>query len=349
MKILFCAPDLDRGGSAKSLSILIGRLRSRHEVHILSMSPYKDKGITRRYQEAGVPISIFTWGWLPVNMVGCRVDHAAAFDAVCHNSYVATSLAPLVPAHIPQYLIAREVLDENSPGLSGARHLLRSHIRRAAAIGPVEGAQLARLGIRHKIIFNCSACTPEDAPLPDFSRLHFGVFAQLVPDKGLDTLLEACRLAAPGLRRANACVHVFGAGAPGYEKKLGDDASASGIGDIFRLEGWTDDAQAKMKSMHCIVRPDATGSPWGRDVIEAMSMGRPVLATGSQPIFVRDGVTGALVPPNDPAAMAGALTRLSENHAKISQMGKCARDFASRNFDPDINCSRLEKYFFCPS
>lgn len=367
MRILFCAPDLDRGGSAKSLSILLERLAKRHEIHILAMCRYDEsREMVRRYQELGIPIDIFTWGWLPVDMVGCRVDarnsrslcqrlrphvpefrsYAAAFDAVCHNSYASASLAPLVPLNVPQFLVAREVLDETSPEFAGARHLLRRHMRRASAIGPVEAAQLCRLGIEHKIIFNSAPSTPRFAPLPDFSGLRFGVFAQLVPDKGLDTLLAACVAAQAALRRLNAGVHVFGSGAPGYERRLADSASAGGIGDIFRLEGWTGNVEEKMKAMHCVVRPDATGSPWGRDVIEAMSIGRPVLASGSERVFVHDGDTGVLVPPNDPGALARELIRLAENPEKITQMGRRAHAFASQNFDPDVNCPRLEEYFF---
>jgi glycosyltransferase involved in cell wall biosynthesis len=44
----------------------------------------------------------------------------------------------------------------------------------------------------------------------------------------------------------------------------------------------------------------------------AYALGTPVVATtvGSFPEFVRDGVSGLLVPPNDPEALAGAIRRV---------------------------------------
>ncbi len=58
----------------------------------------------------------------------------------------------------------------------------------------------------------------------------------------------------------------------------------NGLGDIIVLHDWTDNVEEAVRSVHCIVRPDPTGSPWGRDIIEAMSMGRPVIAAGTEEI-----------------------------------------------------------------
>jgi glycosyltransferase involved in cell wall biosynthesis len=47
-------------------------------------------------------------------------------------------------------------------------------------------------------------------------------------------------------------------------------------------------------------------------VLEYMAAGRPVVATavGGNPRLIEDGVTGLLVPPEDPAALAHAVARL---------------------------------------
>lgn len=44
------------------------------------------------------------------------------------------------------------------------------------------------------------------------------------------------------------------------------------LGDIIFIHDWTDNVEEAVRSVLCIVRPDPTGSPWGRDIIEAMSM-----------------------------------------------------------------------------
>lgn len=368
MRILFCTPDIDQGGSARSLSILAERLREKHYLAILSFhapDPARP-GISSRYAGLGIPLSVLPFGWLPLNFKGYRGDPqvqiqrcqaasgniaaaaglAAGFDAVCFNSYMSASLAPHLPESLPKFLIAREVLEEDDPYFAGCASMLKTHIRRAVAIGPVEGSQLGRMGIAHEIVYNTGPVTPRLEPLPDFGRVHFGVFSQIVPAKGLHILLLALAGAAPMLRRHRALVHVFGHGNQDYIASLAEMAFEYRLGDVFRLEGWADNVPEKMRAMHCIVRPDLTGSPWGRDVIEAMSIGRPVLATGSENVFIHNGSNGALVPPDDPVALARAICGLAASPRRLERMAQSAFDFARQNFDPDRNAERVDKALF---
>jgi glycosyltransferase involved in cell wall biosynthesis len=77
-------------------------------------------------------------------------------------------------------------------------------------------------------------------------------------------------------------------------------------------------------------------------LLEAMSMGRPVIVTrtAGQHDVVVDGVTGLYVPPGDPAALRDAIRRLFDDPAAAEAMGRRARadvlahhradDFAAR-------------------
>ena len=68
-------------------------------------------------------------------------------------------------------------------------------------------------------------------------------------------------------------------------------------------------------------------------VLEAGSHGLPVVATrsGGHPEMVQDGVTGLLVPPDDPKALAQALERLLDESLRAS-LGERARRHISSNF-----------------
>jgi glycosyltransferase involved in cell wall biosynthesis len=72
-------------------------------------------------------------------------------------------------------------------------------------------------------------------------------------------------------------------------------------------------------------------------LLEAMALGKPVAAsaaTGNLEV-VTDGVDGLLVPPLDPVAWAGAITRLSGDPAEAARMGAAARATAREKFSLD--------------
>jgi D-inositol-3-phosphate glycosyltransferase len=74
--------------------------------------------------------------------------------------------------------------------------------------------------------------------------------------------------------------------------------------------------------------------PFGLTPLEAMACGRPVVgsAVGGLTFTIQDGVTGALVPPRDPAALADKLAELLANPELLARMGVAARARVEREF-----------------
>jgi glycosyltransferase involved in cell wall biosynthesis len=99
------------------------------------------------------------------------------------------------------------------------------------------------------------------------------------------------------------------------------------------------------RAMTIYVRSDRSGSPWGRDVIEAMWAGLPVVATGSSREFVQDGVTGFLVPPCQPEIMAERICRLLEDRTLLVQMSAASHRRARELFDPNQYGASLSSIF----
>ncbi len=68
--------------------------------------------------------------------------------------------------------------------------------------------------------------------------------------------------------------------------------------------------------------------------LEAMASGLPLVGTnvGGIPAIVDDGITGLLVPPKDPGAMADALTRLVASPDIRHRMGMAARQRVEQEF-----------------
>jgi glycosyltransferase involved in cell wall biosynthesis len=92
-------------------------------------------------------------------------------------------------------------------------------------------------------------------------------------------------------------------------------------------------------SADVVVVPSIVDSAGDRDglpnvVLESMASQRPVVASevAAIPAAVRDGVTGALVPPRDPDALAGALAALIDSPARRAELGRGARAVAETEF-----------------
>lgn len=68
--------------------------------------------------------------------------------------------------------------------------------------------------------------------------------------------------------------------------------------------------------------------------LEAMATGRALVGTrvGGIPALIADGVSGLLVPPQDPPAIAAAVNVLAHNRDRCAQMGRAARARVEANF-----------------
>jgi len=77
--------------------------------------------------------------------------------------------------------------------------------------------------------------------------------------------------------------------------------------------------------------------------LEGMSVGRPVVAcaTPGMDDYVRDGVTGFLVPPREPEEMARAVLALVEDRERAAAMGQAARRHVEDGFTTATMCRHL--------
>jgi glycosyltransferase involved in cell wall biosynthesis len=85
---------------------------------------------------------------------------------------------------------------------------------------------------------------------------------------------------------------------------------------------------------------DFEGLPFA--VLEAMAMGRPIVATDVQGTgeAVRDGVEGILVPPADEARLADAIVRLARDPGLAERLGANARNRFLEEFEAEKMCER---------
>lgn len=125
-------------------------------------------------------------------------------------------------------------------------------------------------------------------------------------------------------------------------------AALAAISPHARLVGPCADMPAAFLAASLVVAPSTQAESFGRTVVEAQAMGRPVLASaiGAHAETVIDGETGWLVPAGDVDAWAAALTRaLATPTARLASMGQAARQRATRLYSlPAMYAATFEVY-----
>jgi glycosyltransferase involved in cell wall biosynthesis len=104
---------------------------------------------------------------------------------------------------------------------------------------------------------------------------------------------------------------------------------------------------ALYRAADVVVVPSIWPEPFSRVLVEAMWLGRPLVATavGGSPEAVQDGVTGLLVPRGDAPALAGAISGLLRDPERRARMGAAATVRAASLFDEDrVVASLLDAY-----
>lgn len=130
---------------------------------------------------------------------------------------------------------------------------------------------------------------------------------------------------------------------PSFTKKLQEKIWSYGLENTIRLVGHCSDMPAAMLLADIVVSASSSQpEAFGKVAIEAMAMAKPVVATshGGSLETVIDGVTGWLVPPSDPEAMAGALRKGLSDKEELKKRGRRGREWVGENFTASLMCNK---------
>ena len=228
--------------------------------------------------------------------------------------------------------------DTSPPGRVAAERAVACRVDRVVATSWDEVFELARLGAprRRTTVVPCGVDTAAFAPdgpvRPRSNRPRLVVLGRLVRRKGVDDVIVALR------RLPEVELLVAGGPVGAAEATLQRDpdvlrllrtAVAAGVADRVRLLGAVDrpDVPALLRSADAVVCVPWY-EPFGIVALEAMACGRPVVASavGGIQDTVVDQVTGLLVPPRRPDALAAALRGLLAAPTQALAFGVAGRD-----------------------
>lgn len=351
------------GGAQQHVASLVAALdRTRFVPHVVALS---DGAAVRRIEAAGTPVTV----------VRERDDDSA-------TASLARLISDIEPAVVHAHMYRAEVVGtlaaQRAVAMGAPRPFVVSTVHSSRVRSAADRALLARLtpemdrliavseSIADKIEHEGRRGTPVEripngVPLgsPDplaARRLRVelglpsdaplvGIVARIEPEKGHPTLLEAWA----GVVRSVPEARLLVVGEGSRQAVLERDARRLGLlGDppSVVFTGRRDDVGAIVAALDVAVLPSYREAQ-GVSLLEAMGMARPIVASrvGGIPEFVEDGVTGLLVPPRDPVALAGAIVRLLTDRALGTRLGLAARDLIRERYCLDVMVRRIEAVY----
>jgi glycosyltransferase involved in cell wall biosynthesis len=195
----------------------------------------------------------------------------------------------------------------------------------------------------------------EAAPPRANGRMRLLGVGRLVEKKGFDVFVDACALLADrGIAFEAAIVGEEGDHAAVVRRRIADRGLADRIvlgGPKTQAELLDEYLRADALCLPCriVEGGDRDGIP--NVLVEAMACGVPSVSTSISgiPELIEDGRNGLLVAPDDPEALAAALTRIRDDRELAARVSRGARATVGERFDGDRLTTQLLELFGGPA
>jgi len=244
---------------------------------------------------------------------------ASRYDVV-HSYSMRAHIESTLGARLARRPVVLDLVNIVRPGIG--RRVLRGTARLATLTVANSSATAAVLGEKPRVTvinpgidldrFVPGTADPAlRAELGGAGRHLVGIVGRVDPRKGVQIVVEAMAHAAGAA--ANAALVVVGGtgtGPPEFFDEVKAKATAL-LGDRVRFVGKRTDIPDVLRCLDVLVNA-SVAEPFGLSALEAQACGVPVIGTASGGLveFVEHEVTGLLVPPFDPIALAAALDRM---------------------------------------
>ena len=172
--------------------------------------------------------------------------------------------------------------------------------------------------------------------------VRIALVSRLEPVKRIGDFLKACALLVKDGVQISAIIAGHGLLEPSLRKELNN----LGLTERVRMLGWAPHALSLMALSNIVVlTSEKEGIP--RSLMEAMALGKPVVATdvpGTQELVVNNE-TGLLTPLGDPQALADKIKLLSSNPELCQRFGKTAKARVEKHFN-DLKIAAFLRDFY---
>lgn len=360
--LLIAAGSSTTGGGEKHVADLVRRLPQAGFAVALACPDGGDLGSLAR--GLGVPVCAvpIDHGFSPARVRAVRAAIMAAEPDVVHaHGSRAAAFARLADAKARRrvvYTVHGIHVDKAGSAARrmaflGIERLLRPRTARFVTVCEADAAKGAHLGLltpaRTTTIHNGIELPPIAAPTGRFrAELGVGPHVPLVlsvgrfhEQKDQETLLRAWRIVAES--HPDALLAIVGSG--GLEGRLREVAAAGMARSVRLVSPRTALAEAYVDADVFALSSRWEGLPYV--LLEAMAYGLPVASTNVDgiPEAVVDGVSGLLVPPQDPVALGTALEHLLSDPSRRRRLGEAGREHVTGEFSLEQMIARITEVY----
>jgi glycosyltransferase involved in cell wall biosynthesis len=332
MKILHIEDEpWDSGIAHYALTLCVQLQRLGHEVHLWGR---RGSPVAAAAERAGLRTRALRRPWASLHRLRAQV-RAAGISLIDAHTGSSHALAAALAA-LTKVAVVRTRGDARPAAKHPLARLLarRTHAFIAANTSIARELSAAFPWARVATVFQGIAAGPS-VPLPE--RCVFGLLGRLDPVKGHDDFLRAAALARQ--THPEASFRAVGGGAPLRRSQLEGRLRSLGLEGCCEFTGFAADVPGELARCRVGVVASVGSEAVSRAALEWMAAGRPVVASrvGCLPDLVEDGVSGFLVPPGDPAALARAMRRFLAEPALAERLGAAAR----RRFEERYSLERF--------
>jgi glycosyltransferase involved in cell wall biosynthesis len=173
-----------------------------------------------------------------------------------------------------------------------------------------------------------------------------GVVSRIARGKGLQYLLEAAPDVIARIPQAKFLIIGDNSFNPEYREELKRQTIKLGLQDRVIFTGFRLDVPNILSSLALSVLP-SLNEGLSNSLLESMAAAVPVVATnvGGNPEVVVDGVTGLLVPPRNPAALAEAICRVLRTPGLRNKLGQAGRRRVLEHFSNERMIRNVERLY----
>lgn len=357
--ILFVIGSLEIGGAEKQMQLLVGQLHGRtHCCHVYSLQSggplkkwFEDLGVAvfsgglKKDDIAKAPWKVVLAEWRLLCLV-----HALNPSVVHCFLPLITFMGSLAGriARVPLVVTSRRALgthQKRHPVLRPLDHMAARLSHRITVNSQAVRNDMVRCdqvdASKLLLIYNgvdtgpfaaavsCEKDVRRDLNLKKTTKLMI-VIANLIPYKGHSDLLKAAKAVVEWFPDA---VFLLVGEDRGIQRELEQDVANLGIGRSVRFLGRRDDVPTLLTASDISILPSHEEG-FSNVILESMASGLPVVATdvGGNSEAVLNGITGWVIPPEDPRALAAKIIDLLKDPNRAEEWGRRGRERANQMF-----------------